>query len=56
VRYRTAYNFGCSQALWDCDDNVEVMGDAAGRIQEGRSTMLVCSDAYTFRCVSDVSL
>jgi hypothetical protein len=34
VRYRTAYNFGYSLALWDCDDSVEVVRDAAGRIQD----------------------
>lgn len=34
VRYRTAYNFGYSLALWDCDDNVAIVGDTAGRIQD----------------------
>ena len=34
VRYRTAYNFGYSLALWDCDDSVEIVRDAAGRIQD----------------------
>lgn len=34
VRYRTAYNFGHSLALWDCDDSVEIMRDSAGRVQD----------------------
>lgn len=34
VRYRTAYNFGYSIALWDCDDSVEVACDSAGRLQD----------------------
>ncbi|WP_231992113.1 RES family NAD+ phosphorylase [Mycobacterium sp. ACS4331] len=34
VRYRTAYNFGYSLALWDCDDSVEIVQDAASRIQD----------------------
>lgn len=34
VRYRTAYNFGYSLALWDCDDSVEIVRDAADRIQD----------------------
>jgi hypothetical protein len=34
VRYRTAYNFGFSLALWDCDDGVEIVSDAHGRLQD----------------------
>lgn len=34
VRYRTAYNFGTSLALWDCDDSVELVCDSAGRQQD----------------------
>jgi hypothetical protein len=34
VRYRTAYNFGYSLALWDCDDSVDVVRDSAGRAQD----------------------
>jgi hypothetical protein len=34
VRYRSAYNFGYSLALWDCDDSVEIVRDSAGRIQD----------------------
>ncbi|WP_078345326.1 RES domain-containing protein [Mycobacteroides chelonae] len=34
VRYRTAYNFGYSLALWDCDDSVEIVQDRAGRVQD----------------------
>lgn len=34
IRYRTAYNFGYSLALWDCDDGVEIVRDAAGRRQD----------------------
>lgn len=34
VRYRSAYNFGYSLALWDCDDSVEIVCDSAGRIQD----------------------
>ncbi len=34
VRYRTAYNFGYSLALWDCDDRVEIVSDGAGRKQD----------------------
>jgi hypothetical protein len=34
VRYRTAYNFGYSLALWDCDDRVEIARDNARRIQD----------------------
>lgn len=34
VRYRTAYNFGTSLALWDCDDSVELVCDNAGRQQD----------------------
>jgi hypothetical protein len=33
VRYRTAYHFEYSVALWDCDDRVEIVRDTAGRIQ-----------------------
>lgn len=32
VRYRTAYNFGYSLALWDCDDSVEIVRDSAGEV------------------------
>jgi hypothetical protein len=34
VRYRSAYNFGCSLALWDCDDSVEIARDSSGQIQD----------------------
>ena len=34
VRCRTAYNFGYSLALWDCDDSVEIVHDSAGRVQD----------------------
>ena len=34
VRYRTGYNFGFSLALWDCDDGVEIIRDARGRLQD----------------------
>jgi len=34
VRYRTGYNFGYSLALWDCDDGVEIVRDAGGRLQD----------------------
>lgn len=34
VRYRTAYNFGHSLALWDCDDRIVVVHDSAGRQQD----------------------
>jgi RES domain len=34
VRYRSAYNFGHSLALWDCDDGVEIVRDARGRLQD----------------------
>lgn len=34
VRYRSAYNFGYSLALWDCDDGVEIVRDARGRLQD----------------------
>ncbi|BBZ01561.1 hypothetical protein MCHIJ_09980 [Mycolicibacterium chitae] len=34
VRYRTAYNFGHSLALWDCDDRIAVVHDSAGRQQD----------------------
>ncbi len=31
IRYRMAYNFGSSLALWDCDDGVEIVSDAYGQ-------------------------
>ncbi|MGA7132053.1 MAG: RES family NAD+ phosphorylase [Mycobacterium sp.] len=34
IRYRSAYNFGYSLALWDCDDGVEIVRDARGRLQD----------------------
>jgi RES domain len=34
IRYRTGYNFGYSLALWDCDDGVEIVRDARGRLQD----------------------
>jgi hypothetical protein len=34
VVYRTGYNFGYSLALWDCDDGVEIVRDAQGRLQD----------------------
>ncbi len=34
IRYRTGYNFGYSLALWDCDDGVEIVRDAQGRLQD----------------------
>jgi hypothetical protein len=34
VRYRSAYNFGHSIALWDCDDRVDIVHDSAGRTQD----------------------
>jgi hypothetical protein len=34
IRYRSAYNFGSSLALWDCDDGVEIVSDAQGRLQD----------------------
>ena len=34
VRYRTAYNFGHSLALWDCDDRVHIVRDRVGRLQD----------------------
>jgi hypothetical protein len=34
IRYRSAYNFGYSLALWDCDDSVEIVRDARGRLQD----------------------
>lgn len=34
VRYRSAYNYGYSVALWDCDDRVQIVRDGAGRIQD----------------------
>jgi RES domain len=34
VRYRTAYDSGYSVALWDCDDGVEIVRDARGRLQD----------------------
>ena len=34
VRYRTAYNFGYSLALWDCDDSVEIVRDRSQRLQD----------------------
>jgi hypothetical protein len=34
VRYRTAYNFGNSIALWDCDDRVDIVRDSTGRAQD----------------------
>ena len=34
VRYRSAYNFGYSLALWDCDDDVETVRDARGHFQD----------------------
>ena len=34
VRYRTAYNFGYSLALWDCDDSVAIARDCAGHVQD----------------------
>jgi RES domain len=34
VRYRSAYNFGFALALWDCDDGVEIVRDAWGRLQD----------------------
>lgn len=34
IRYRSGYNFGNSLALWDCDDSVEIVRDARGRLQD----------------------
>jgi hypothetical protein len=34
IRYRTGYNFGFSLALWDCDDGIEIVRDAHGRLQD----------------------
>lgn len=34
IRYRSAYNFGFSLALWDCDDGVEIVRDGKGRLQD----------------------
>jgi hypothetical protein len=34
VRYRTAYNFGHSIALWDCDDRIDIVRDSVGRQQD----------------------
>ena len=34
VRYRSAYNFGFSLALWDCDDGVEIVRGARGGLQD----------------------
>ncbi|WP_240744043.1 RES family NAD+ phosphorylase [Mycobacterium paragordonae] len=34
VRYRSAYNYGYSVALWDCDERVEIVRDGTGRIQD----------------------
>ncbi len=34
IRYRSAYNFAISLALWDCDDGVEIVRDTKGRLQD----------------------
>lgn len=34
IRYRSAYNFDFSLALWDCDDGVEIVRDAYGTPQD----------------------
>ncbi len=34
VRYRTAYNFGYSLALWDCDDRIAIVQDSGGTLQD----------------------
>lgn len=34
VRYRTAYNFGYSLALWDCDNSVDIVRDSSSRAQD----------------------
>jgi len=43
VRYRSAYNFGFSLALWDCDDGVEIVR-ARGRLQD-----MAINDSRVFR-------
>ena len=34
VRYRSAYNNGAALALWDCENNIEVLPDRHGRLQD----------------------
>jgi hypothetical protein len=34
VRYQSAYNSGCSLALWNCSDKVQIVRDAAGQVQD----------------------
>lgn len=34
IRYRSAYNFGYSLALWNCDDGVEIIRGARGRLED----------------------
>jgi hypothetical protein len=34
VRYRTAYNFGHSLALWDCNDRIAIVRNSVGRQQD----------------------
>lgn len=36
MRYRSAYNFGYSLALWDCDDSVAIVRDTRDRPQDLR--------------------